>query len=95
MQLQGALVPPCHQPSEGKKPDHQQQPNHETSRDCIHPQAADDSSKHQTKIAKASLPVTTAQVFDIENRFHIHDSLHAIRMIGISPSDFTASILRI
>ena len=94
-QLQGASVPPCHQPSDGKQPDHQQQPNHETSSDCIHPQAADDSSKLQTKIAKANLPVTPVQVFGIENRRQIHDSLRAIRMIGVSPSDSTASILRI
>ena len=93
-QLQGASVPPCHQPSEGKQPD-RQQPNHETSGDCIHPQAADDNSKLQSKIAKASLPVTPAQVFGVENRRQIQDSLRAIGVIRNSSSDFTASILRI
>lgn len=51
-------VPACHGTTE-KSEGSEQKPagNHEPSKDCVHPQAADDNSKLHTKIAKASHPV--------------------------------------
>jgi len=62
-QLQGEATPPCHTAEESTPSDTSPQPrDHGAPKDCIHPEAADDNSKFQSKIVKASQPVSIIEV---------------------------------
>ena len=55
---QDDAVPPCH--GVGESPidtKDSQSGHHSTTKDCLHPQAADDSTKLQSKIVKQGQPV--------------------------------------
>src|SRR5262245_25293208 len=76
-QLQGGAVPTCHGGGESEKDTKHQPANHGTSKDCLHPQAADDNSKLQSKIVKATHPVAVIQ-FSFPVQFETRDFLSEI-----------------
>lgn len=95
--MQESAVPPCHDTGDDQKSDHQDRhDNHGTSQECLHPEAADDSSKFQTKIVKASQPVALVSLPSIPVRLQSRVPLVAINLgWGISPSSAPTSVLRI
>ena len=91
----GTAVPPCHD-TEHRESDPKESRNHETPKDCIHPQATDDNSKLQTKMVKASQPVAIVEVADIHSHFQFHPvASYATVLDLIEPSGTPSSILRI
>ena len=52
-QSQNGAAPPCHGTEEGSSDAPHQPWNHGATKDCTHPEAADDNSKLQSKIARA------------------------------------------
>ena len=55
-QVASGAVPPCHHAADSK-PDSKDSGKHESHKDCVHPQAADDNGKLQAKVVKANHPV--------------------------------------
>jgi hypothetical protein len=94
-QPEGAAVPPCHDTEQGESGP-QKSGNHETPKDCVHPQAADDNSKLQTKVIKASHPVAIVEVADIYSRVQFHPVVSSAPVLyPVKPSASASSILRI
>lgn len=60
--VESTAPPACHGTTD-KSDGSGQEPtrHHESTKDCVHPQATDDNSKLQTKIVKASHPVATSE----------------------------------
>jgi hypothetical protein len=91
--LQGSAVPPCHGASEGNG---QQPRNHDTSKECVHPQAADDNAKLQTKVVKASPLAMFVDFPGVEIRLQGYSVLlSAPYLSAVTLSGPPASILRI
>lgn len=92
IQPQGTPVPPCHDAESDPK----DSSNHETPKDCVHPQAVDGNSKLQTEGVKASQPVAIVEVADIQSNFQFHAvASQAIVLDHILPPGPPSSILRI
>jgi hypothetical protein len=95
-QSQGGAAPPCHGAGESQKDTNHQPANHGAPKDCLHPQAADDNSKLQSKIVKASHPVAVIQFSGVPIRFETGDFLSwAIATNDVSRSSTSLSVLRI
>jgi hypothetical protein len=95
-QSQGGATPPCHGAGESQRDSKHQPVDHGAPKDCLHPQAADDSSKLQTKVAKASHPVAVIQFSGLPIRFETRDFLSGvIARNDVSRSSPPLSVLRI
>jgi hypothetical protein len=89
-------VPPCHGAGESQKDSKQQPVNHGTPKDCLHPQAADDNSKLQNKIIKATYPVAVIGFSGLPIRFEAREFLSwVIARNDVSRSSPPLSVLRI
>ena len=95
--VQGSAVPPCHGTGDGENSDHRDQHNdHHAAKDCLHPQAADDGSKLQTKIVKASPPDAVATLAAVPVLVHSRILVVATEFPrGVKPTGPSSSVLRI
>ena len=96
--MQQSTIPPCHDTGGHQKSGHQDRHgSHGSSQDCLHPEAADDSSKFQIKIVKANQPIVVAGFSAIPLRLQFAIPVVATSSGGggISPSGPPASVLRI
>src|SRR5678815_533146 len=92
----GAAVPPCHGAGENQKNSKHQPVNHGAPKDCLHPQAADDNSKLQSKIVKATYPVAVIESSGLPMRFEAHEFLSlVVARNDVSRSSPPPSVLRI
>src|SRR5688572_2540036 len=74
-QSAGTPTPACHGTSHNSESSEQEPSrHHESSKTCVHPQAADDNSKLQTKIAKASHPIASGGFPGVQ----VYIQLHAV-----------------
>ena len=95
-QSHGGAVPPCHGAGESQKESKHQHGDHGAPKDCLHPQAADDNSKLQNKIVKATFPVAAIEFSGLPTRFEAREFLSGvIARNDVSRSSPPLSVLRI
>lgn len=95
-QSHDGAVPPCHGAGDSQKDSKHQPINHGTPKDCLHPQAADDNSKLQKKIVKASYPVAVVEFSSLPIRVEAREFLSwVIPSNDVSRASPPLSVLRI
>jgi hypothetical protein len=95
-QSHDGAVPPCHGAGESQKDSKHQPVNHGAPKDCLHPQAADDNSKLQKKIVKATYPAAVIEFSGLPIRFEAREFLSGvIAKHDVSRSSPPLSFLRI
>jgi hypothetical protein len=94
---QDGAAPPCHGAGESPSDtEDQSSGNHGTTRDCLHPQAADDSSKLQAKIVKESQPVGVIEFSGVPLRLETREwQMAPLATNVMSPSGRPLTVLRI
>ena len=94
---QDGAAPPCHGAGEGPTDTRDSQPRHHgTTKDCLHPQAADDSFKLQSKIVKQSQPVAIIELSAVPDGLEMREWQKApLATNALSPSGRPSVILRI
>ena len=95
-QSPNGAAPPCHGAEEGSSDTPHQPRNHGAPKDCIHPEAADDNSKFQSKIGKASQFVVLIESPVVVSYFPSDALLaEAVTAHGVKRAGPPLSILRI
>ena len=94
---QDRAAPPCHGAGDSPIDTKDSPSGHDgPTRDCLHPQAADDSSKLQSKIVKQSQPVVIVELSGVPVRLEMSEWQKVPRVTNdLGPSGRPLVILRI